>query len=618
MFVQRATVRSFVLVAVVLSPCTAEASSFLLRKPRASPPREPGSPTVAPAKAFDKSTALEGLPERAARRLYSGDSERSFKMLQHDGGKTMTRISQSNKYKVEELRHKVMEMKRKFGASVNRTSATTLCNTYKRLKCAEGNTWTYSRHRPAGSLSNCQASCNNRGKGFFNYFPKGACLCCASGDHGANGWASLSGPTNCQDPASAPFTTTRTKADVDAFITSWASSAKVARYSVLAGDKDGVRYILKNPAGTASAPGLYEAEKVDKAIYSFSAGKWPAAAAIGRAILARGLRWDDQITKFIPWWTTSASDPRSRITFRHLLSHTSGLIADSTFAHYAGIQDIVRHADCKWMNSTIKLEEQAQLIYHRTGTDISPGVGIQRYGETHYLIAQFAIMKATGYTEWRKFFYDFWGKHLGLEMVQIMRYGTFTLAQSFFPPQYEQSLSYGFYEPNATGAGMPNPDAGAQLIISPCAYTRFLTEYVREPWQYVGAPALDDTVASSGSWETHFGNYGLGHWIYDDGVYNIWHSLGYAGFTPLVSTMPQGEKFWVLMNMFDSVQGSWTAMTFIRGAADIFRELFQGANKPAVTTSHCSTKEPTAPAVYGKEWNPKLYTSADVTDVAGR
>ena len=85
-------------------------------------------------------------------------------------------------------------------------------------------------------------------------------------------------------------------------------------FVVMAGDATGP--LFKHEQGT-----LKSGTRVGTA----STSKWPAAMAVA-ALVADGTigSLDDKASKYIDWWTTSAADPRSHVTLRHLLSFTSG------------------------------------------------------------------------------------------------------------------------------------------------------------------------------------------------------------------------------------------------------------------------------------------------------
>ena len=59
-----------------------------------------------------------------------------------------------------------------------------------------------------------------------------------------------------------------------------------------------------------------------------SLSKWPAASMISGLVADGTLSFDDLASKYLSWWSTESSDPRSRITLRHLLTFQSGYQED--------------------------------------------------------------------------------------------------------------------------------------------------------------------------------------------------------------------------------------------------------------------------------------------------
>lgn len=58
-------------------------------------------------------------------------------------------------------------------------------------------------------------------------------------------------------------------------------------------------------------------------VYVASAGKWVAAATVAAVVDRTALDWDDPAERWIPSYR---NDPKGKITLRHLLSHTSGVL----------------------------------------------------------------------------------------------------------------------------------------------------------------------------------------------------------------------------------------------------------------------------------------------------
>ena len=80
-------------------------------------------------------------------------------------------------------------------------------------------------------------------------------------------------------------------------------------------------------AGDATGRKFSYAKGVDPDRYLplASASKFPAAVAIAGEIAAGRIGFETKAADVFEWWTTSPSDPRSRVTLRHLLSFTSGM-----------------------------------------------------------------------------------------------------------------------------------------------------------------------------------------------------------------------------------------------------------------------------------------------------
>jgi len=60
-----------------------------------------------------------------------------------------------------------------------------------------------------------------------------------------------------------------------------------------------------------------------------SLSKWPSAVMISGLVNDGTMSYDDKASKYLKWWATDPSDPRSAITLRHLLSFTSGFDEDA-------------------------------------------------------------------------------------------------------------------------------------------------------------------------------------------------------------------------------------------------------------------------------------------------
>lgn len=86
--------------------------------------------------------------------------------------------------------------------------------------------------------------------------------------------------------------------------------------------------------GTAEAGDLFRYENSGMTINTpqllGSGSKWPAATALLAMIHGAGADLDAPISKYLDYWTTNESDPRSQVTMRHFLSMTSGMVTDGS------------------------------------------------------------------------------------------------------------------------------------------------------------------------------------------------------------------------------------------------------------------------------------------------
>jgi len=145
-----------------------------------------------------------------------------------------------------------------------------------------------------------------------------------------------------------------------------------------AGNAQGRQFSFEKGAMTMSKP-------LDMA----SASKFPAATAVVGAVAAGHLGFDTRPGELWPWWTSEVSDPRSRVTLRHLLSFTSGFywqdaggelpcLAGPTAASYSP-------------------EACAREIYEKAPFEFEPG-STWAYNSLHLQIAGAMAAKASNST----------------------------------------------------------------------------------------------------------------------------------------------------------------------------------------------------------------------------
>lgn len=116
-----------------------------------------------------------------------------------------------------------------------------------------------------------------------------------------------------------------------------------------------------------------------------SFGKWPAATAIVAAVAAGKLSFDTKLSDTFSWVSKDASDKRSRITLRHLLTFTSGYFvskfAPADYSH-------ANHIDCLNPHAyrVYTLELCARQIYMLASHTDEPGTAFH-YNSYHMQLA---------------------------------------------------------------------------------------------------------------------------------------------------------------------------------------------------------------------------------------
>lgn len=331
-------------------------------------------------------------------------------------------------------------------------------------------------------------------------------------------------------------------AQLDDLIATKARALGMESFSFLMGDEEGIRYST-SISNTSLIPGVSN-PKTPLPVYS--AGKWLVAAAIGAAVQAGHLAWDDTVGTYIPWWTQDENDQRAHITFQHLLSHTSGITASSSFLAAMGVDldsSPWDHTYVGLWDMAYTLEDCAKAIYN--DSEHIPRVPAPyRYGETHYVVAQYAAMHATGSATWQDFFQTYLAGPLGLswEVTDAAFMSTGRLFRT-----EDATYTYGFFsfDPTMawiTGERIPNPDGGSQLVASACAFSRFLTAYLKDGQVLFGVDALDRNYTDVAGLPYSDG-YALGHYLWSE--FGLMHMNGGSGTLPVVAVSPAGKRFWV-------------------------------------------------------------------------
>lgn len=141
-------------------------------------------------------------------------------------------------------------------------------------------------------------------------------------------------------------------------------ASPVANVAIIIGDASGTRYVYNKGYFT-----------VDRVTDIASASKWLTGTLLFRLIerYPERLSLETRPQQYLSYWTTSTSDPRSRITLEQLLSMRSGFNAGPA------------QGGCVTIPLLYTLQSCAQTIY-QAGTDSEPGSGFS-YGPHHIQVA---------------------------------------------------------------------------------------------------------------------------------------------------------------------------------------------------------------------------------------
>jgi hypothetical protein len=148
-------------------------------------------------------------------------------------------------------------------------------------------------------------------------------------------------------------------------------------FAFTAGDASGRKYTFEKGRVTMT-----------KNLLLASASKFPAALAIAGAVAAGHLAFDTHAHEVFEWWSSNASDPRNRVTLRHLLSFTSGFNWPDPNAGNVSCMNGV-------LSSDYTPEECAREIYHKAPFQFAAGSTFD-YNSFHLQIAAAMAAKAAG------------------------------------------------------------------------------------------------------------------------------------------------------------------------------------------------------------------------------
>eukprot|EP00428_Durinskia_dybowskii_P013702 CAMPEP_0170214306 /NCGR_PEP_ID=MMETSP0116_2-20130129/6783_1 /TAXON_ID=400756 /ORGANISM="Durinskia baltica, Strain CSIRO CS-38" /LENGTH=460 /DNA_ID=CAMNT_0010464869 /DNA_START=67 /DNA_END=1449 /DNA_ORIENTATION=- len=291
--------------------------------------------------------------------------------------------------------------------------------------------------------------------------------------------------------------------------------------------------------GTAEHGRLFMYEggkfKMSTQIPTGSTSKWPSAMLFAGLVNDGTIKsLDDPVSKYLSWWTRDRRDPRSTVTFRMLLSFTSGFgdghpgeeantraARDWRASHSiqkapATLQErltleIGDEGAIKCNTTTGDIMECARSIYENVKLIGKPGQ-VYSYNSNHLQIAAAVAVATTG-----------------LEIHNVIH--------KYLLVPYNMTNSY--YEGKC-------PDFGGSLVTTGYDYENFLAGvlgYRALKKEIIDASEEDATPFMASSY-TLYGDYGFGHflWCFDsvDGMTGackeaqVHADPGAFGFIPLV------------------------------------------------------------------------------------
>mmetsp|Transcript_30121 Transcript_30121/g.70246 ORF Transcript_30121/g.70246 Transcript_30121/m.70246 type:complete len:444 (-) Transcript_30121:70-1401(-) len=150
----------------------------------------------------------------------------------------------------------------------------------------------------------------------------------------------------------------------------------VTNMAFSAGDRSGRKHTYAKGRSTMS-----------KRVLMASSSKFPVVIALARAISAGHLSFDTKASEVFEWWTSDPKDRRSRVTLKHLMSFTSGLVLGSVGAG---------NISCMGLTGVFYSSERcAKQIYNEAPFEGEPGT-IWSYHSLHLQVAGALGAKATG------------------------------------------------------------------------------------------------------------------------------------------------------------------------------------------------------------------------------
>jgi len=179
--------------------------------------------------------------------------------------------------------------------------------------------------------------------------------------------------------------------DVDQMIDDFKN---VTRMAFSAGDRSGRKHSYAKGKMTMS-----------KRVAMASSSKFPVVLALAKAIADGHVSFDTKVSDVFSWWTGDTLDIRSRVTLKHLMSFTSGMVINSV-----GSGNI----SCLGLRGIFYSSEGcARQIYNEAPFEAEPGT-TWSYHSLHLQVAAAMVAKATGLSL-QSFLKEFALKPLGMQ-----------------------------------------------------------------------------------------------------------------------------------------------------------------------------------------------------------
>eukprot|EP00757_Euglenozoa_sp_SAG-D1_P014839 gene14839-4405_t len=392
-------------------------------------------------------------------------------------------------------------------------------------------------------------------------------------------------------------------------------------FVLVVGDEQGIKSISSYAEDHMPGQREYVQSHPFQLYRTYSASKLATTAAIGHAIAVSSrngssgvsLSFESKVNKFLDFWPRAATDVRSEVTLKHLLSQTAGINTDFT--------ELQESCSARTTGVVHNLYDCAEHILNTyIGVNATrPGVEF-RYDDGNFLIAQAMVLQATGEESWLSFMKKYFGDPLGLKYERWVDatqkcIGDSSLSVSVVPTSPDV-FSFTCEE---------LPWGGNDYRFSPISYAQFLTKFTSGEYecsrdiieevlwtrnlvgeQEAHAPVYADGNKVELGEHSGFGQgYGLGNWAVDylpddassgtGAEYKkVRHSIGYRGTCPVLAELASGKRFWYLIGAYSDMNLSLD-LVVDRGLLDEVRRVVESGEVPLVNVDAAS-----------REWNALL------------